>query len=171
VSRLPFLRSLNVVAAWRADVETAGADLEASGLQAAVLAVHAFAWRLSAVTLPLAVVVTARFVADGDAQPVTLLFAAGAGIVAPQWAAFLLTFPIAGSAALLTWHHRRPQSREARLRFGITGLVYPYYGWRYAYRGRRRPWGAMTREEKMRSNPKRAGVRTSADSADRLRSE
>lgn len=161
VSLLPFLRRLNVAAAWRADVETARVDLEATGAQAFVLTAHAFAWRLAALTFPVAVAVTAVFVVVGDVQPSGLLLAAGLGVFGPQMLAFLLTFPVAFVATSQTWFRG---SRDARMRFGITGFVYNYYGWRYAYRGRRRPWGAMTREEQVMSNPKRAGVHVPAGS-------
>jgi hypothetical protein len=155
VSSLPFLSHLNVVAAWRADVERARADLEATPAQAFVLAAHAFAWRVAPVTLLVALTVAGAFVARGDARPSELLFAAVVGLFGPQMAAFLLTFPVAWFAMLQTWYRG---SRDAQIRFGTTGLVYPYYGWRYAYRDRRRPWGAMTREERILANPKRAGV-------------
>ncbi|HUR13300.1 MAG TPA: hypothetical protein VM097_02275, partial [Mycobacteriales bacterium] len=77
------------------------------------------------------------------------------GALGPQMAAFLLTFPVDWFATLQTWYRG---SREARLRFGITGFVYPYYGWRYAFRGRTRPWGALTHAERVHLNPERAGV-------------
>jgi hypothetical protein len=41
-------------------------------------------------------------------------------------------------------------NHEQRVRFGIGGTgAYLYYGWRYAFRHRRRPWGALTHEEKL----------------------
>ena len=152
---MPFLRHLNVVAAWRADVERARADLEATRSQAFVLAAHAFAWRVTPVTLAAALAVAGAFVRQGDARPSVLLFAAVVGFFGPQMATFLLTFPVGWFATLQTWYRG---SRDARMRFGITSFVYPYYGWRYAYCHRRRPWGAMTREEQMLANPKSAGV-------------
>lgn len=165
---MPFLRHLNVVAAWRADMERARADLEATRSQAFVLAAHTFAWRVTPVTLPVALVVAGAFVRQGDARPSALLFAAGVGFFGPQMAAFLLTFPIGWFATLQTWYRGSP---DARMRFGVTGFVYPYYGWRYAYRGRRRPWGAMTREEQMLANPKRAGVHAPEGTGAHSRSE
>jgi hypothetical protein len=156
VSLFPFLRHVNVAAAWREDVARARAELEATRSQAFLLAVHTFAWRLTVVTLPVALAVTGGFVVRGDARPSALLFAAGFCFFGPQMAAFLLAFPLLWFATLQTWFRG---SRDARMRFGITGFVYPYYGWRYAYRDRRRPWGAMTREEQVLANPKRAGVR------------
>ena len=154
------LRQLNVASAWRADVGAARVDLEATGAQAFVLAGHALAWRLAAVTLPVAVATTGWLVLQEDVPPDAMLFAAALGIFGPQMAAFLLTFPVNFFATLQTWFGG---SREARQRFGMTGFVYPYYGWRYAYRDRRRPWGAMTREEQALSNPKRAGIQVRPD--------
>lgn len=165
---MSLLRRLNLTAAWRADVETARAELEATGAQAFVLAAHTFAWRLAAVTLPVVVAVTGGYVLDGKTRPSALLLAAGLGVFGPQMAVFLLTFPVTWFATLQTWFGG---SCDARMRFGITGLVYPYYGWRYAYRGRRRPWGAMTREEQVVSNPKRAGVRVTEGAVAHARSE
>jgi hypothetical protein len=153
-------RHLDVASAWRADLESARVDLEATGAQAFVLAVHAFAWRLAAITLPVALAISGWFVLREKVRPDALLFAAALGTLGPQMAAFLVTFPVNWFATLQTWFRG---SRQARMRFGITGLVYPYYGWRYAYRDRRRPWGAMTREEQVLSNPKRAGVVVTAD--------
>lgn len=168
MSSSPLLRHLNVSAAWRADVERARADLEATRSQALVLAAHAFAWRVTPVTLPAALVAAGAFVRQGDARPSALLFAAGVGFFGPQMAASLLTFPVGWFATWQTWYRG---SRDARIRFGATGFVYPYYGWRYAYRDRRRPWGAMTREEQMRANPKRAGVHGSEGPGAHARSE
>ena len=165
---MSLLRRLNVAAAWRADVQTARTELEATGAQAFVLAAHTFAWRLAAVALPVVVVVTAGYVLDGKATPSALLLTAGLSVFGPQMAVFLLTFPVAWFATLQTWFRG---SRDARMRFGITGFVYPYYGWRYAYRGRRIPWGAMTRDEQVVSNPKRAGVRIAEGAGAHTRSQ
>jgi hypothetical protein len=50
-------------------------------------------------------------------------------------------------------------NHEQRVRFGIGGTgAYLYYSWRYAFRHRRRPWGALTHEEKLAQNPTRMGV-------------
>jgi hypothetical protein len=163
-----FLRHLNVAAAWRADVERARADLEATRSQAVVLAAHAFAWRVTPVTLAAALAVAGAFVRQGDARPSVLLIAAVVGFVGPQMATFLLTFPVAWFATVQTWYGG---SRDAWIRFGATSFGYPYYGWRYAYRDRRRPWGAMTREERMLANPKRAGVHAPEGPGARARSE
>jgi hypothetical protein len=165
---LPFLRHLNVVAAWCADVERARADLEATRSQAFVLAAHALAWRVTPVILPAALAVAGVTVRQGDAPASALLFAAGVGFFGPQMATLLLTLPVAWFATLQTWYRG---SRDARMRFGITGFVYPYYGWRYAYCARRRPWGALTREEQMLANPKRAGVHASEGPGAQTRSE
>jgi hypothetical protein len=140
--------------AWSQDVSTAREELEATRSQAFVLAAHAFAWRLSVVTLPVAVAVSGLFLVRGDVSASVVLLAAVVGAFGPQMAAFMLTFPVDYFATLQTWYRG---SRDARLRFGTTGLVYPYYGWRYAFRGRARPWGALTREERVLLNPKRAG--------------
>jgi hypothetical protein len=141
--------------AWTRDVQTARRELEASGSQAFVLAAHALAWRLAVVTLPVAVAASGWFVVHGDARASVLLIAAALGGLGPQMAAFLLTFPVDFFASAQTLFRG---SRDARLRFGITNFVYPYYGWRYAFRGRTRPWGALTKEERIRVNPGRAGV-------------
>lgn len=164
----PFLRHLNLVAAWRVDVERARADLEATRSQAFVLAAHALAWRVTPVTLPAALVMAGVFVLRGEARPSALLFAAVVGLFGPQMATFLGTFPVAWFAGLQTWYRG---SRDARIRFGATWFVYPYYGWRYAYRHRRRPWGAMTREEQRLANPRRAGARAPEGSGAPARSE
>ena len=157
----PALHQLNVAASWRTDVETAQADLQATAARAFLVAAHAFAWRTVALTLPLAVIVAGWLVADRAAEPVVLLFAAALGALGPQILATLLTVPVEWFATVQAW---LGVSRDAQVRFGIVTLVYPYYGWRYAYRGRRRPWGALTREERMRTNPKRAGGVESVDS-------
>jgi hypothetical protein len=122
-----------------------------------VIAAHAFAWRSVLVTLPGAVVVSGSFVVRGEASPSDVLVAACLGAFGPQGLAFLLTFPVDWFATLQTWYRG---SRDARLRFGITDFVYPYYGWRYAFRGRTRPWGALTYEERVRLNPERAGLQS-----------
>src|SRR5690349_1992612 len=130
-SSLPFLRHLNVVAAWRADMEQAQADLEATRSQAFVLAAHAFAWRVTPVTLPVALAGGGAYVIEGDARPGALLAAGAVGVFGPQVAAALLTFPVGWIATLQTWYRG---SRDAQLRFGVFSfVVYPYYGWRYAY--------------------------------------
>jgi hypothetical protein len=134
-----------------------------------VLAAHAFAWRVTPVTLLAALTVAGAFVRPGDAWPSVLLFAAVVGLFGPQMAAFLLTFPVGWFATLQTWYRG---SRDARIRFGMaSSLAYPYYGWRYAYRGRRRPWGAMTREEQMLANPKRARIHAPEGPGAHVRSE
>lgn len=147
------LRHLDLAATWRTDIETAKVDLDAGPAQAFVLAAHALAWRAAALTLPLAVIVAGWLVARRDAEAVILLFAAGLGALGPQVLASLLTLPVEWFATVQVWLRG---SRDAQVRFGLVGLAYPYYGWRYAYRGRRRPWGALTREERMRSNAGRA---------------
>jgi hypothetical protein len=151
---LPFAR-VNLAAEWRADVQAAKVELEATEAQAFVLASHALAWRLTRFVLPCVLAVAAVLVVRGDARPAALLLAGAIGILVPQALAFLLTFPVNCVATSQTW---RRGSQTAQVRFGVTGFVYNYYGWRYAYRGRQRPWGAMTRQEQAFSNPTRAGV-------------
>lgn len=156
------LRRLDVADAWRTDLETARVDLEASAAEALVLAVHALAWRVTVLTLPVSLIVAGWFVARGEADPSVLVVAAVLGALCPQVLAGILTIPVGVFATIRTW---RRGSRAEQIRFGLTYAAYPYYGWRYAVRGRRRPWGALTREERLRVNPKRAGVRASvADS-------
>lgn len=149
------LHHANPAASWRTDVSTARRDLEATGAQAFVLAAHACAWRLAARTAPLAMLVAGGLIVLDAASGSALLLAAVLGALGPHLLAMLLTFPVAGYATLQAWHRGSP---AARGRFGLTGLVYLYYGWRYAFRGRRRPWAAVTRAEQVVSNPDRAGV-------------
>jgi hypothetical protein len=146
-------RRPSVAASWRTDVATARADLEAGAAEAYVLAVHALAWRTTLLTLPVSLVVAGWFVARGDADPSALLVAAGLGVLVPQVGG-PADAPVDVLATLRTW---RRGSRAEKVRFGLVYAVYPYYGWRYAFRGRRRPWGALTREERLRVNPNRVG--------------
>lgn len=153
------LRRLDLPAAWRADVETARADLDATPTQAFLVAAHALAWRASALTLPVALLLAGSRVMRGEADVVALLLAAATGSLGPQLLTTLLTVPVEWVATVQAWVG---ESRTAQVRFGLVNLAYPYYGWRYAYRGRRRPWGALTREERLQVDPIRAGGAPSA---------
>ncbi len=164
---MTFRRSVDLVAEWQADVDTAMSDLEATGAQAFVLAAHALAWRTCTVTLPIALAVAGALILRGEATPGALPIGAVIGLLGPQALAGFLTFPVMWAATLQTWFRG---SRDARLRFGITSFVYNYYGWRYAFRGRRRPWGAMTRKERALSDPRRAGPAVVA-SVQRMRAD
>ena len=143
------------VSAWKLDVSTAKRELEATAAQASVIAAHALAWRLALVLAPLSAFAAAVAVVVGDLHWQAILVAPGLGVFVPLLLAFVLSIPADWFGGLQTWYRG---SRDARLRFGITNVVYPYYGWRYAARGRTRPWGALTREERLASNPARAGA-------------
>jgi hypothetical protein len=112
---------------------------------------------LTILTFPVAAAVTGVLVLVGDAPLWVLLLAAALGFLGPQMAALVLTFPVGWFAALQTWFRG---SRDARLRFGLTDFVYPYYGWRYAFCDRSRQWGALSHEEQVAKDPHRAGVHT-----------
>ncbi len=146
---------LHLIAAWRADVETARRDLEATRTQAFVVAAHALAWRMTVVTLPVALLVAGVLVLRAQARPSQLLLAAALAVLGPQFLAGILTFPAQFFAMFQTFYRG---TRGARLRFGVTSFAFNYYGWRYAFRGRQRSWGALTRDEQLRTNPERFGV-------------
>jgi hypothetical protein len=146
---------LDVLAISRADFETAIMDLGASPEQAFVVAVHAMAWRLVVVLLPVGCVVGLAVLMTGVSRPLLAALPACVAIVGPLGLAIFGTFPVAFVAAAQTFYRG---STEARIRFGASGSAYLYYGWRYAFRGRQRPWGAMTMEEKRLSNPRRAAI-------------
>jgi hypothetical protein len=145
---------MHPVRAWDADIETAEVELEATGSQAFLVAVHALAWRSSMVLVPAAWIVV-LLNAPADRMALALGVGTLIGLFGAQAIATFLTFPVAYFATGQTWFRG---SRDARIRFGTTGLVYNYYGWRYAFRGRTRPWGALTHEEQVALNPARAGV-------------
>lgn len=133
-----------MVGSVRRDVSAAEADLEATHAQALVVAAHAFAYRLCVLVLPIAVI-TVLIVAGMNGSPWAQAFALAALVtLAPLGAAILLTFPIAFWGGLQSFWRG---SRDAQFRFGSGGYVYLYYGWRYAFRGRTRPWGALSTEE------------------------
>ena len=141
-----------------ADYAAATGDLEATHEQAVVLLWFAFAWRITAVLLPLAVVAGAVSVVAGGPLLQSAIWP-GLAVLAPQLVAAGITFPMAFAGSIQSFYRG---SHDARIRFGTTGLVYPYYGWRFAYRGRKRPWGALTSEEKRAVNPRRFGTSESA---------
>jgi hypothetical protein len=146
------------VRAWDADVDTAEVELEATGAQAFLVAVHALAWRCSIVLVPAAWIVVLLGV-PANQRAVALGVGTLVGFFGAQAVATFLTFPVAYFATGQTWFGG---SRDARIRFGTTGFVYNYYGWRYAFRGRTRPWGALTREEQVARDPAKAGVHEGA---------
>jgi fumarate reductase subunit D len=150
------IRRLNLARSWREDFETARSDLEATKVQATLVATNAFTWRLSALLLPAAILVTGVLVPLGGQRPIAGLLVILASFLGPPLLAGLLTYPLAFFAAIQTWYSG---SHEARIRFGTNGFVFSYYGWRYAFRGRTRPWGALSREERERLDPQRAGSR------------
>jgi hypothetical protein len=141
----------------RDDYRTAIADLEATPEQACLIAVHALAWRAGPVLLPVALLVGLVLLLTGvvDAPLAALLPAAA--IVGPVLLAMVLTFPVAFVAGIQSFS--RGTATENQRRFGTSpGTVYVYYGWRYAFRGRRRAWGALTVAEKRLANPRRAAA-------------
>ncbi len=130
-------------------------DLEATGAQAAMVTAYAFAWRSTPPLLPLALAVSVVVLVLGWVRlPVALVLSA-AVVFGPLGLTSVLTFPLGFYATLQTWYRG---SHVARVRFGATNLAFIYYGWRYAFRGRGRPWGARTREERLAQNPSRMGV-------------
>lgn len=133
----------------RLDFTTARGDLSAGGTQAAGIAAMAWAWRVTALTSALSLLVAVVLVLvgslDGHVGRLVLLG------LSPLLATFIVTFPLTFVAASQGLFSRSTD------RFAFGGNVYFYYGWRYAFRGRTRPWGAMTREEKVLANPRRAG--------------
>jgi hypothetical protein len=137
----------------RTDYRTAVLDLSATPEQAVLVAAHALAWRLAAILLPVAVVLGVVLLLTGAFPLAPTALICVAVIVGPLVLAVFGTFPVAfvaGVQALFS------SSREAGLRFGATGLVYAYYGWRYAFWRRLRPWGALTLDEKRLADPSRA---------------
>lgn len=135
------------------DVRTAVSDLKARPVQAAVVSLNAFGWRATAVLVPIALLlVLASFGGVASiASPELVLLAA----LAPLAIALVLTVPAVFVPNLLTLFSG---TEEQQNRFASTSFAYPYYGWRYAFRSRTRPWGAMTAEERRAANPKRAGA-------------
>jgi hypothetical protein len=145
----------SLVGAIRLDVRTAEKDLEATRAQALVVAAHALGYRLGALVLPFAVFTA--FVTGVDGTGWAQAFTVAALVtLTPLGAAFLVTFPIAFWGSLQAFWRG---SRDAQIRFGSGGSVYLYYGWRYAFRRRRRPWGALSPEERRQQDSERAGVR------------
>jgi hypothetical protein len=135
----------------REDYRTAMADLGATDEQALAITVMACAWRLSVVSVAVGLLALVVAAVLGTLPSVSPRIALAA--VAPLVIGFLVSLPFAFAGALHSF--RRGVSRDARLRFGNGGAVYVYYGWRYAFRGRRRPWGAMTAQEQQVADPRR----------------
>jgi hypothetical protein len=135
------------------DYRTALSDLGATDQQAFLVAANAFAWRLAALMLPTAALVDVVVLLTGVAGTGTAAVVLGAAVLGPLVGVFLVTFPLGFIAGVQPFYRG---TAEARTRFGTTSLVYQYYGWRYAFRGRTRPWGALSLEEKRRNNPGRA---------------
>lgn len=76
--------------------------------------------------------------------------------VLPQILALMISSVVGYGPDLVTLFRG---NREQRLRFAVGGTnAYIYYGWRYAFRQRTRPWGALSMEEKVATNPGRAGA-------------
>jgi hypothetical protein len=149
-------QSLNIVALARADYETAMDDLDATEEQAFLVAVGAFAWRVVAVLLPTGCVVSLVLLAAGVRPLAVAVAPPAAAACGPLIVAMFVGLPASFVAGAQPFYRG---SRDARLRFGAGGsLAYLYYGWRYAFRGRLRPWGAMTVAEKRASNPRRAAL-------------
>jgi hypothetical protein len=144
---------------WALDVETAQADLRATGSQASLIAAHALAWRSSVALLPMALFIASLAVALGGKDVVAaLVLALLLPVLGPQALALLVTLPVdflASGQALF-------RGRDNFVRFGVTNVSYPYYGWRYAFCNRTRQWGALTYEERVARDPHRAGVQTEA---------
>jgi hypothetical protein len=139
--------------AGQVDYRTAQSDLGATDQQAFLIAANALAWRLAALMLPTAALVDVVVLLTGLAGASTAAVVLGVAVLGPLVGVFLVTFPVGFIAGVQPYYRG---SAEARTRFGATSLVYPYYGWRYAFRGRTRPWGALSLEEKRLSNPRRA---------------
>ena len=155
MNSVALLGRVNLVQQWRTDFLTARSDLEATGAQAFLVAANALAWRASALFTPAALIVAVVLVLQGGTGQVAFLLAAPLGVLGPQMLVFLVTFPVGFFAVAQAWSRG---SRDARIRFsGLGGLGFKHYGWRYAYRGRTRPWGALSAAEKVAVNPVRAG--------------
>ena len=154
------LRHVHRATDWRADVDAAQADLDATGARAGVLAAHAPAWRTATATLPVAQAATGAFVLVGEALAVALLVVAFVGLLGPQVLASVLTFPVMWVATLQACHHGLARCsapvRVHDLRLQLLRLS----GTRSVVRVVR--WGAMTREERVLSNPGRARVHVTA---------
>lgn len=149
-------QSLNVVALSRVDYQTALDDLEATEEQAFLVAVNASAWRAVAVLVPVGCVVGLVLLASGARPLLVAVVPPALAAIGPLVVALIVGLPASFAAGAQTFYRG---SREARLRFGAGGwLAYVYYGWRYAFRQRQRPWGAMTVAEKRISNPRRAAI-------------
>jgi hypothetical protein len=138
------------------DVLAAVSDLHASQVQARLVSTHAFAWRAALVTVPVTLLTDLVLLAAGK-----LDWGAAAGLMlaaflVPQVIAVIVSALVGFLPDLLSLFRG---THEQRVRFAFGGSnAYLYYGWRYAFRGRRRPWGALTHDEKLLQNPRRMGV-------------
>lgn len=141
---------------WSLDVETARRDLAATQAQASIIAAHALAWRASVALLPLSLLIAALAVARGKDAVAALLLAVLLPLLGPQALAMLITWPVGYWATAQALFN----GRDNFVRFGYTGVSYPYYGWRYAFCDRTRQWGALTHDEQVAKDPHRAGVQT-----------
>jgi hypothetical protein len=139
----------------RVDYGTAASDLGATDQQAFLVAANALAWRLTALLLPTAGLVDMVVLLTGVASASTAAVVLGVAAFGPLVGVFLVTLPLGFIAGVQPFYRG---TAEARVRFGSTSLVYQYYGWRYAFRSRARPWGALSLDEKRLSNPRRAEV-------------
>ncbi len=137
----------------RVDYRVALSDLGATDQQAFLVAAHASAWRLAALMLPTAALIDVVVLLAGIVSVSTAAVVLGLAVLGPLVAVFLATFPVAVVAGVQPFYRG---ADEARTRFGTSSLVYLYYGWRYAFRCRTRPWGALTLDEKRLANPRRA---------------
>jgi hypothetical protein len=137
----------------RVDYRIAQSDLGATDQQAFLVAANALAWRLAALMLPMAALVDVVVLLTRDAGTGTAALVLGVAVLGPLVGVLLVTFPVAFIAGIQPFYRGTDAERT---RFGTTSFVYQYYGWRYAFRGRTRPWGALSLEEKRRTNPRRA---------------
>lgn len=148
--------SLNIGAQSRVDYRTALTELDASEEQAFLVAAHACAWRIAVVLLPVSFVASLVMFAIGTRPALPVVVLPVIALVGPLAVTMIVSFPVLFVAGAQTFYRG---SRDAQVRFGAGGwLAYVSYGWRYAFRGRQRPWGAMTLAEKRVSNPRRAAA-------------
>lgn len=138
------------------DVSTAVGDLGARPIQAKLISLHAFAFRADLVLLPVAVILPLFLAVSGTASAGAAAAIAIPILLAPQVVAWLITLVLGFIPGVVTLSRG---SHEQRVRFAFGGgMAYLYYGWRYAFRGRTRPWGALAKDEKIHQNPKRMGL-------------
>lgn len=132
----------------------AKSDLAATTAQAGGIAAMAWAWRMTALTGALALLATGGLAAWGslaDLAGYLLLFA-----LSPLPLTFMVTFPLTFVAAA-----QGVFGKQQTDRFAFGGNVYFYYGWRYAFQGRLRSWGALTHAERFERDPERLAKNSS----------